>query len=262
MKLTNPNFEIEREPTAAEQAEAAELRREAELEKAADRLLDAAAARERLAEIAARAAAIANHPLLVSPFQRLCNDFPRLSKRQLKARLADLSLVDQLQFWAAAAKAYPTQAQRAQDAARAIEKQLAGIEKEVPAAGWINDARNVPVKDGGAWPPGETPAAWNEDEGRDGKRMIRARGEKRIYPAAYVGSRGLSYEIELQALYGSRTTQYLSEGEKPTDDGYMRGVLTIYDLHPSLRAQFRRKNNGKHGASNTIDRPDYDGISD
>lgn len=188
------------------------------------------------------------------PWQDVAEQLGSIDKKTLKLHTSRMSLSELLQFWAVVACKYPGRAHHAEQQIDAIEKRLANAENTVPGAGWLNDLKGNPQDRGGEFPPGGSATDWNKPDARSGKKMVRAQGERRVYPSQYLTTSGHSFDVYTQVLYG-RKSQHL------TEDGYRGAISTIYDFHPAERKRFRGKKNGKHGASNTIDRP-WDGIPD
>ena len=213
---------------------------------------------------------VLGNDVLSPAWQRLADDFARLSTKAFKRRLKTLSRNEQELTWKAISEQDPGRFEQALAVADTLKRDVRRIEN-IACGAWADDFKSVAPAAKGEFPPGGESCEWRDANSRSGRCMVRAAGEKRLYPPHTVGSRGLNYEIELEILHTGSSRPLLTRKGKhrvirkrdfdapPVDDGYRGGVISIYDIPHADRARFRRKPNGKHGASNSID---FDGIPD
>lgn len=150
-----------------------------------------------------------------------------MNKEERKARRLEFrvkSLVEQRIAWIQLGTAYPEVANDAAGEINRIDRRIKKIGGEVPSETWLLDAKGLPEVKEGQWPPG----------GYQGTTMIRAVGERRLYPRMMLTSSGHSYDVYLQSYHLHRT-QYLIDEQMPDDDGYRGSIVRINDLHPAQR---------------------------
>ncbi len=149
-----------------------------------------------------------------------------LSRKELKSSQKHRSLMDQVAWWEQmkAAQAWPVHECEAQ--IKKLNKQCESIRRRAPSSTAYDDARSASGKDGGKWPPEA-----------DATPMVRARGERRIYPSNYITSSGHSYDVFVQRYRlvsaGKKKGNRIVTGDTQalTDDGYHGSVVSIGDLH-------------------------------
>lgn len=157
----------------------------------------------------------------------------RPTRKQLKAAIKAASYSERIAWWVEQSRLGTLPPAECEAEVRSIEKRLAKIANEVPSETWHEDVRRIAPTKGGAWPcPG----------------MIRARGERRIYPPSYITTSGYSYDVYMQDVYAGGRQHLLD------DDGYMGSTVRIGDLPKQDQERIRRREKfiREHGKYRTM----------
>jgi hypothetical protein len=164
------------------------------------------------------------------------------TRKQLKAAIKAKSYSDRIAWWMEQSREGTLPQAECEAEVRSIEKRLAKILNEVPSQTWHEDVRKIAPAVGGLWPcPG----------------MIRAKGERRLYPPSYITTSGHSFDVYLQHAHAGGIQHLLPEDpDKPseatperdcTKDGYLGSVVTIYQLQDRDQRRIRSREQAIQG---------------